>query len=573
MSYNQNNGPARANTSRPQMTGGPARANHTFTNQGPARVGGNRAPQVVIPTQHQAAPNRTASAVNNALATSVNPSQEVMRIDNGMYGQEAQLILKKIYFFAVPATHPMHYRPYEVVGNNRNIIDLVNATQGGSNLDPIAIRGLARDIIRPSMQSQGQIEIAHGWGESRFSFYALIEERTAYRTTLEVVTGYTDEVGYSENQGPNSGVWNERMMLFINGRMVVSTRKVNNGHHVGYQYGIADSSQILRPAHIVRGNGSQRADATIGLRPTDTLTRISAQKMIQGDDTPLFDRRCKIDEPNLAGGSYYGTLSRRSNERSSRYFSTVLNSYRNALGQGETGSEILTMGTAATFATEDNLSKSIFMQRLASDTMYGSGGVITLGELMRMFPNMDSVAEVNLPKHGEIRNDAINTCHMGGSDFGSNVAYAFSHIVPSVLTNCLANQTTFFLTNETRDGRPSAHCVSWFPMFTGLQNESVMRDNFERAIENDVAPEIFNHEGTYTVEMTCQMVGRSMITLTLDGREVGVYPAPNYADGIGSSTLGVEDSQLNGISQTMDHVLAKVFPDPEAYSNLGFQRI
>lgn len=467
----------------------------------------------------------------------------------------------KAFFIAVPAEHPMHYRPMVMTFDDNSFREMRDITANGLTLDHAALRHVSRNIISQSRQSQGVIGIDNGWGTQRFAFYILFRVTTPARISDEILTGYTDELGMSELNGPSSRVWNPNMTLSVNSHMRVHSQETYGTHGSQLVYSGRDVNQVLRPTYIQLNNQQvNMTESSIAMRPVDALTRLQVERM--GNPNDILDTRGRLQ----AGDGSYGISSSRKNELSSQYLSKILQSYSNAYRQSDgMGGEVMTTGTAASYAREISLDSSVLFRHLGQYSSYAHAGYLTFGEMVRMFPYFENQIQVVMPARGSVVDNTIDTQGWGAPDAVTNVAYALSHTVPAILSDTLAVAASFTVHNQGFGGQPDIVVENLQPMFDSVADERIY-PAFCEAILNDLIPELFpNNEEDYRIQMTCSLFGSSSISVSLNGSVMTPFTAPNYADGLTSSSIGANEAQLVDTALKTGGMLDAVFsqsPDP-----------
>jgi len=479
-----------------------------------------------------------------------NPLTEGIQAANSI-----QVDVVKAFFIAVPGEHPMHYRPMVMTFDDNSFRQMRDITANGLTLDHAALRQVSRNIISQSRQSQGVIGIDNGWGTQRFAFYILFRITTPARTSDEILTGYTDHLGMSELNGPSSRVWDQNMTLSINSHMRVHTTETYGTHGSQLVYAGRDVNQVLRPTYVqLNDQPINMTESSIAMRPVDTLHRLQVEKM-GGADT-VHDVRGRI----AIGDGSYGVSSSRKNELSSQYLSKILQSYSNAHRQTNgMGGEVMTTGTAASYAREISLDSSVLFRHLGQYSSYAHAGYLTFGELVRMFPYVEQNIQVVMPGRGSIVSNAEDTHGWGAPDEITNVAHALSHTIPAILSDCLAVSSTFTIHNRTINGQPDIAVEALQPMFDSVADERIY-PAFCESILNDVIPELFPYNETdFLIQMRCSLFGSSRIEVSINGSPLTPYTAPNYADGLTASSIGANDAQLADTAIKTGGMLDAVF--------------
>lgn len=467
--------------------------------------------------------------------------------------------LTRAFFVAVPSENPLHYRPMVMTFDEALQVRLQNVTEGGLNINHAAISEIARDIIHPSEQSRGTIGISGSWDNQRFAVFLEFEIRTPTAVIHEVITGYTDHLGYSAMMGDTNISWDPGMFIHVNAHMRINYQKTYGRNGAIVMPRAVSPNQILRPISVQNGMSQMgNTTAAIGLRPADSLYGV--QRNLTGSAGHVNDTRSSLDSVTHD----LGVASARNNEIPSKYIETVLKSFSQAHNENtDYNQPAWTYGTAASYAKEEQLDTSILLRRLSEGTGYATTGCFTMGELIRNWHYAADVIETVLPRPGAITSKVDSTNNWGGYTVETQVAHAMAHAIPATMTSCLMVACEFTATNMTIDGSIQVAMVNAQMMFPN-ENDAVLANNFINTLQNTILPEILSKHGSFDIGMQCSLFGTSDINIALDGYASERFSAPNYCDALSAATIAADSQELELHAANTQGLLESVFTDNQS---------
>lgn len=454
-----------------------------------------------------------------------------------------EINMAKGFFFRVPCENPIHYRPYETRLNNDTYNSLEEATRTSGSIDATAIRHIARDIISPSLTSKGIIAIDGGWSEKRYSviFEFHVKSPVAGHSFREVVMGYTNYDGITD-----TGIVDPNMTIHVNSHMRIND--VVSMGHMGtmVQSRVAESSQMLNPVTVQQASGYQIAERA--LRPADALRAAQCVQAI-GPNEVINDVRAHIGPE--------GIRSHRDNMSSARYLSKIMAAYSTSTMEDVAFSmgDSQAIGNASNLLVEQSNSRSSLLHRLTERTDFGCSGVVTYGELLAAFGNFDDRVEVAKTGGVGMMDMTQMNNHWGGSDQETSIAHSLTHYIPSIMSQNMASQYGFSVTNRTLDGSIQiATLPNFLPLIEGIDHVSYIK-NIEQSIVFMAMPELMTNVGDFEIVMTCNLLGQSKIEISINGQPSIPFTAPNYADSITTPVVAIDPVDVARVGSDISTVL------------------
>lgn len=471
---------------------------------------------------------------------------------------ESNIHISKAFFFQVPKENPIHFKPLEARMDNTTYDQLLDVTQHGQNIDQTAIARLSRNIIAPSYNSHGVVDINGGWDEHRFAYVLefTIQPPGSLPNYREMVMGYTNYAGIT-----SSGVVDPNMVLSVNNTVRLADQVYHTTQGVQRATSVTDNVQVLNPIKVTAGVNT--VVASNAMRPADALYTAQLINSYGNQDhmgdnqrTIISDMR-KAIQPKGIASSYY-------NNSSAEYIGNIARCHRDVLRSNEhdgvmggySDSEI--MGNTANLLAENMLVRSATLGRMLDQSQMEDTGVVTIGELERVFgaflddPNRTNISM--LPPNQTMVNMSDVTSHWGGSTQETNLAHALSNLVPAIMSRNLSLGYGFTLTNRTPDGQPSVATTSFIPL-VDLPNQEQFVQRIEAEIMTRVIPELFSDGTDYWVEMTANLANNSSINISLYGNPFTEYSAPNYCSSLSTSVVSADPLAAQRIGSVVSNIV------------------
>lgn len=445
----------------------------------------------------------------------------------------------------VPGTNPLHHKPMQIDASHQNMTDLQNATMGGLSIDAAAIRDIAKNIVKPSDHSLGQIMIEGSWDNTRSAIFMMFDTNINGRIYRDIFTGYTPETGIS-----HGGHFDKNLPIFINSHMRVNVaQSAGNGGMVN-GYSMGQNSQILAPVQVQTAHGTQAGQH--GIRPTDMFTNLQRSMYAGGNNS--FDMRGVVD-PTTTLNSF------RSNALSSNYLARLFTGYSAAHHSTESvghDSKRYLLGAAASEIAEKDYSAIQLFSALNNRTSYGTDKWFTLGQLETFCQiNWAEVSVASLPQ-GSIRTTVNDTQGWGDYSEETRLAHRMCHVLPAVFTDNMMATVQFSAAGQT-GGEHIINIEGFTPMFeTGMDVQLI--NKIRNLMQHAVLPELMNEScGYYTLSGSFAIGGTLEISIALDGKPAMPYSAPNYCDALGANTVTTSQEHALTQGQLVGQLLENTF--------------
>ena len=488
---------------------------------------------------------------------------------------QVQISLMQGRFIEMPASQPLHHRPMVLSVDPMSMAALQEATHGGLNITPMAIRDIANRVVNHAMNPMGQLAIANGWGVTRFSFFLLFRVETSGRVYHEVLTGFTDETAISRQ----TNAIDHNMRLFVNSHIRISEeRKIT---HDGAQVAsiVSGNSNVLRSVGIVTPD-NQHINGDFSMRPSDLYLGWQRQ-MFRAQGSQVLDHRGQMgaDSTNIAG-----LASDRGNVIPSVYLNKLLTGWAAASAAGSmdqvVAKESFMAATASAQISEADFSGYAIFATLKTNTSYALTGAFTLGELINAGIGVNWAgmeAPTWLPQGAGQMTTEFHP--WGDYSVTTRIAHKLAHAIPATATASMMAMIPFSAVGVVgSNGMGASHQLipegqvrTIFPSPIDAQ----LLAKFKTLMDTAVLPEIINQfEGVeyYTIRGVYSIGGTVDVYISINGNpEVG-YSAPNYCDSMNTGLIAASHDEVDAQAQMLKNLVTNTFVNVDA-SVIGQQVI
>lgn len=451
---------------------------------------------------------------------------------------------------------------------------LQEATQFGTLLTPTALAPIASEIIMPNTRVEpGGVFIPGGWNNKRYHFIMEIIANSVGGTGgryRKIISGYTNGADLSYG-----GLLPPDMQLYINGHLTMRDIKVPGPHGVQYQSTIIGNDQILL-GHYDNPHSS-RNDFT--LRPYDVLLRLGSNKMLSEED----DHMGGTVNFNLAGTFAQGIKnSSRKNSAPGTYMSKLLTACKDSRDSSDNmflDEQAATMDVAAGALSENLLSNDLTFSMFNKLTDFANTGFITLGQLERMCPGVESNAKVH--KRSAISNlrpsqSAGVSASMVEETPEAIIATQLTNALPGILLDNALNKVSLVITNMNVDGSctvmPMEHTLG--SVISGIDLIQ-MFEKVRYRIITQLMPGITQNNviGVYII-VECDTLADTFVKVSIEGKPYEEFISPTFADSLFSPIITGSQSILDRVATDIENLSVNIGitsnmlqPAPRTYSS------
>lgn len=467
-----------------------------------------------------------------------------------------QLMIKRVIMIKTGHYQPQVARPFNaVVLEAQNLKVFEQATQGGRQITPTSIASVAGQMIEPAAMSNQIINIKNGWEQERVRL--IIEAQyvsPAGHTKTFLVQGYSDQPGFTQ-----SGYIDPMMLIYMNNVLVMQDQSYIDPTTGVPVRRMIDSSQMLYKAPTYNYESfnypGQQVNQMQTLLPSEVVQHIGVLRMTQQIGS-VADFRTSFNESPMV-------KSNRENALASRYLSRTVNALSNQLQNAEHGQSALLDATnaAATQIADTPIAMDNFINTIEERSPFKEQGYITWGDLVAIFPAIDSVTTIidrsfqqqllhqnNNAQLGAVTSMAMDSAFRDVNNLESwtsasretVVATTLSHSIPAIMMENFLATMQFSVTNMNMTGQPQFTILqdpqSGRPMFdTFIDGMDMTRflQRFHMTIVNEIMANIsYGNQHSYMVFMNVNILGDTYIKLSLNGGPQMEYLMPSFCDAL-----------------------------------------
>lgn len=489
-----------------------------------------------------------------------------------IHSQIRNLQLEQLILFEMGTYHDQFRRSYTsdsvTMDNFRIIQDRVNAVNynNGGRIDATVLGGVGLSFIKPNPapDSPHSIAIPNGWNARRFRFMMRVSyERAQGQKYIEVLTGYTDDIGIS-----SSLAINPMMVFHINSVIHLRESEYNtpygmqklvtvaeNSHLLGKTTytGLAYNSEVrMRPQEVFIEMGSLHLDRSGGFRDTRTMH----------DDRPA-----KSSRQNASPNAYMGRILE-------NYFNGARVADMEEQGSnGNGGPPGTPYDKARFFANDKAVSSDAVLAQLGQ--ISGTDGPSTTFRFQDLLAIDNTIAQrlimriagTATPSGPALQNlhDHRMTHNWSGSDYDDYVATVISQTVASMMSDLALTRVVFKVTNHTIGAFPHWEVIDAAGFAQAYVQEAFGK--FQTMFIHQLMNELSYHgEVSYRIEVNADLLGETAMKISFGNNPLVDYVAPTFADALTVPVLSVDPNAAHNIAVNVDN-LVKMLSENTALGN------
>lgn len=471
----------------------------------------------------------------------------------GLVPPEAHIT--QLVIFEVGTYAQQYRRPWETNYTGGIVQQFQEASMGATSYDAATFGGVAMSFLKPTAAPEAPVNIINGWGNRHAKFLMTIEYNSSVGTRMQsVLTGYTESNegiiganGMSVAMG--AGLVNVANDLKFTINSVIRVRKTRDFGPNGFQETqmVADNSHLLvDPGFESMYNQGARSER---MRPTDvfaTMVRAPLAHAARRENSQpgggMWDQRTATT--NLA------VKSRRSNVIPSNFVGRIIDNYNNAMHQSadptRAGTEVY--NNARSFTRDELVSSDEVLNMLSEVNGEPIGNTFQFRHLLRLDPSIAGRVQgrVSGGTQRVAAHEAGQTMNWDGSDGITLAATIISQCVPAIMADLGLSKLQFKMHNmfATSGGYssvdPTTHVgsASYIPEFVvlrargfGDQDYTPQLKQLELRFWFEVMKDLtYQNQVAFMVEVTADLIGETVINISMDSSEMRQYVTPSFAD-------------------------------------------
>ena len=452
------------------------------------------------------------------------------------------------------------FRPYQSDVKDIGVVQsAIEATANGSRLGVGAMAAVANQIIRPSTEVQGAVQIANGWNEQRFQFMLQLDISPRGDGSVgEIISGFTDYVGfYNGHIDPNLKFYfNNSIQL----RAVIAGG-IGASHAT---YSITDASQILTGNYNPQFGQNNYGDMT--MRPEDVYC-VMQHSVADFSGTQIADTRTTFVEPIKK--------SSRRNNHVPEYLSRLVTGLRGAYGaaDGQINDLAEVLDSARDHVVEALISKDHFINYVRSMSGDMARNYVTYQELCMMDPTIGD--RVTMAVTGELQRAQLHqvgqTENWSGSNNETIIATAFANGLSSLMMTCGLQSAAFTISNHTIDGSFHYQMVAAHSIMDNVDVASIIESNLMPRLINEVlAPLTYNSSLAVNIQVEARLLSEMRIHVSVGSGPLVPYCLPCFADALVAPVITQDFMQIQTMAKDIDMLYNNI--NESKYANTGVQQ-
>ena len=458
--------------------------------------------------------------------------------------------------------------------------NILTATRDFTNINAKAVRDIAGNIISHSTEVAGAVNIQSGWETRRFRFILTIEEMNPFdrrASVIRVIYGYTDD-GRMAN-----GKFAPDQQFYFNSETVIVNRVVRT------PTGMVTIPNVMGSHQIINGfsSGEVQPVNQYTIRPEDVYTVVQNQRVVEQITNEQFygqhplasyantgNAVSIVDHRNMLASGGEQKLARRAEHAPNVYLTEVLRGYKEGITESDNNEVSEIAGIAQSAIANPSISSNAFLATLREKLNYGFKGYVTYSELLSLWPELDHVtrcipatgmagaqrimvgAGSNQPR-GNGLSDVNDSQHWFGRDHATLNATLIGQVVPAIMGETMFEVISFSAFN--------GHGANNFIVNIAPESIRMLVDKLDASewaskfitllCDRVLTPMSFGNQRQFTLNVSCDIVGETIVDIALDGDPIERYVAPSFADSMTSSLVTNSNEHANHIAEELDFLV------------------
>ncbi|MNP98183.1 hypothetical protein D3C85_107960 [compost metagenome] len=461
----------------------------------------------------------------------------------------ASFQITKLLFCPTGTYGDQFLRPF-YLGDNvdfQSMSILQEVTKGGRNINAGVLAPFSGQLLRPKADVMTGIQIANGWGEQRLRFMMEVQSQAMGANLISYVTGYTDYPGYSRING-NEVVFDKNMKLYFNNTVTLQHSTYDAGHGNATRSSVIDSSHLLFGKYNPSFNADQ-SEVAMTTRPEDIFSIMEVS--MQSGNQPYSDGR-------LLFADLLPKKSRRSNELTNVYMSSILSNYRDSVtnAMGAMNGPAEAMSYAIGNVAESVINEDPLFHAICRTLNFNEDGSITYGSLCQVSPGLDHVAAVTggESKYTQQLHHAGQTANLAAATPECMAATTVAREVPAIMSELMLIGLMFTATNDTIGGE---YVVDIAPNYLSFAQMDMTRyiEMFKQRFIGSVLQGLSNNRMTkFSMSVQVDMFGETYVNISLNGGPMTPHCFTGFADALTAPVMSYNQEAVFSLVKDFDQV-------------------
>lgn len=420
-------------------------------------------------------------------------------------------------------------RPFWTSTNDVGTINaLRDRVENSITITPGTVAGTAAAILRPATDVEAAVDIPNGWDERRNTFMMVVEVDGGLQgNSREIIQGYTDFAGVDRRHAGNGAVIADETIFYINS--IIQVKEITYGTPMGLQ----TQMQVTDNSHLICDNNFRSIYAASSLeriRPEDVYP------LVKNRDASMFGSPGDYVDSNTRVTGV-AVKSNRGNGESSNFLSKLLLGYKTAsLENGWNGTQDEIFEAARTWSADPVAAVDPFLMALANVRNNIVNNNFEIRDLLQLDPRALERADLMTAGSISSRNTPYVACAGDGENWNGRgrehvAAAMLAQAIPAVMSKYGFLILNLQATNENFDRQHFATFGNYEGLVKGATSQ--LLDLMLSKIEQEILPDIsLNNLFSYKLDMYCDLLGDSLIKISMDGDIEYEFSVPSFADAL-----------------------------------------
>lgn len=426
--------------------------------------------------------------------------------------------IKQATFATVGPTRTQYYRPYEVVASSDDVEQWRELfKEPRLAFFPSDITPIARRILQPNLTVEEPVPIPGGWDQPRFRFMLVLREPASTYFPIEmehVYYGYTDHCNIAEHNQLDDNMrlyFNRNIVNILGTDDICGTQLVDTRVH-----GEKSNQNVLYLLSHIFGAALGREVAS-ELWPGEHITTLLAH-----------DPMVLVDTDNAIPSNYLTALA-----------NGILSTKEEYDDVGERTAKDFYESIAEHTAEKKAKSNPLY-RLLDTEVGFFERGYVTLADMKKIFPEFEDCSQFSV--HEE---NAMESEPWDGRDDYSEVAHLVTHAVPAVMMDCGIRYADLYVKIENSVNEVVLGIDSYETKDAFMKEERSSLDHrigvFKQRLIKEVFADVFKGKEV-GIHVKANLVGMTVIDISINGGQHRRFVAPSYADGLFSPVISTIDN-------------------------------
>jgi len=444
-------------------------------------------------------------------------------------------------------------RPFETITNDAGAInDVRDRVENSITITPSTLSGVASTILAPSSLVEGEVDIANGWGEERNTFMLVVNVRGGLAGNCqEIIQGYTDFKGAVRSHSGRGAVIAPETIFYINS--IIQVKNIDCPTPMGIRTStqVVDNSHLLCDNHFTSIFDQRHLDR---MRPEDVFPLMHQSRFFNTTDGDVD----LTDTTSLATG--VAVKSNRFNGESSNFLSKLLSSYKIAnIDTGWTAEHDEVCENARSYAADMVATSDPFLAAIANLRGTVANNNFQIRDLVDLDPR--ALDHTDLATPGSLHDNSTyfhSQSGEGASWNGRNDVHIAATMLAQAIPAAMSKYGFMILDMQATNRNFEREHIATLSNYEGLVRDAQnqLLTMLLTSIEREILPDISrNNAFDYKIFVHCDLLGDSLILISLNGDIEYEFSVPSFADSLLVPIVTADKQRALGIAGDLNTII------------------